>query len=84
MSLLQFCKTERQKAVISRVENGVSQRDIAKELGTSRSTIVSHLETVRGYAARQGYSPEHDYTHPAPQGFTIKGCLLYTSDAADE
>ena len=80
MSLLQFCKTERQKAVISRVENGISQRDIAKELGTSRSTIVSHLETVRGYAARQGYSPEHDYVHPVPDGFTVKGVSTYYND----
>ena len=79
MSLLQFCKTERQKAIISRVENGVSQRVIAKELGLARSTVVSHLDTVKNYAAKQGYSPDHDYTHPVPDGFTVKGVsTLYT------
>lgn len=80
MSLLQFCKTERQKAVISRVEQGASQRDIAKELGLARSTVISHLQTVKGYAARQGYSPQHDYTHAVPDGFTVKGVSTYYND----
>ena len=79
MSLLQFCKTERQREVVSRVEEGKSQRDIAAELGLSRGTIRGHLEAVRAVAAKQGYSPEHDYTHPVPDGFTVKGVsTLYT------
>jgi hypothetical protein len=79
MSLVQFCKTERQREVISRVEEGKSQRDIAKELGLGRGTIRGHLEAVRAVAAKQGYSPEHDYTHPVPDGFTVKGVsTLYT------
>ena len=77
MSLLQFCKTERQKAIISRVENGVSQRVIAKELGLARSTVVSHLDTVKNYAAKQGYSPDHDYTHPVPTNFSVTGVSSY-------
>lgn len=79
MSLLQFCKTERQKEVISRVEEGKSQREIARELDLSRGTIRGHLEAVKAIAAKQGYSPEHDYTHPVPDGFTVKGVsTLYT------
>jgi hypothetical protein len=79
MSLLQFCKTERQKEIISRVEEGKSQREIAKELKISRSTVVTHLETVKLSAAKKGYSPEHDYTHPVPDGFKIRGVsTLYT------
>ena len=80
MSLLQFCKTERQREVISRGEEGISQRAIAKELGIAKSTIVSHLEAVKGHATRQGYSPEHDYTHPVPDGFTVKGVSTYYND----
>ena len=77
VSLLQFCKTERQKAVISRVENGKSQREIAKELKISRSTVVNHLETVKLSAAKKGYSPEHDYVHAVPDGFSVKGVSTY-------
>ncbi len=79
MSLMQFCKTERQKEIISRVEEGKSQREIAKELKISRSTVVTHFETVKLSAAKKGYSPEHDYTHPVPDGFKIRGVsTLYT------
>ena len=79
MSLLQFCKTERQKEIISRVEEGKSQREIAKELKISRSTVVTHFEAVKLSAAKKGYSPEHDYTHPVPDGFKIRGVsTLYT------
>jgi hypothetical protein len=80
MSLLQFCKTERQKAVVSRVEKGESQRVIAKELGLSRSTVQDHWSKVKAKAALQGYSPEHDYTHPVPDGFTVKGVSTYYND----
>ena len=54
MSLLQFCKTERQKAVVSRVEQGASQRDIAKELGLTRSTVVSHLANSKRLRRQAG------------------------------
>ena len=80
MSLLQFCKTERQREVVSRVEEGKSQREIAADLGLSRGTIRGHLEAVRAVAAKQGYSPEHDYTHPVPDGFTVKGVSTLYAD----
>lgn len=77
MSLIEFCKTERQKEVISRVEAGMSQRDIATDLGVSRGTVVTHIETVKRVAAKQGYSPEHDYVHTVPDGYTVKGVSTY-------
>ena len=80
MSLMQFCRTERQRAIISRVEEGKSQRVIASELGIGRGTVRGHLEAVRSTAARQGYSPSHDYTHPVPDGFTVKGVSTYYND----
>ena len=80
MSLLDFCKTERQKAVVSRVEKGMSQRAIAKDLGITKSTIAGHIDAVKGYAVKQGYSPEHDYTHPVPDGFIVKGVSTYYND----
>ena len=85
MSLMQFCKTERQRDVVSRVEEGKSQREIAKELDLGRGTVRGHLEAVRAVAAKQGYSPEHDYTHPVPDGFTVRGvstCTLTGSPLA--
>jgi len=79
MSLLQFCTTERQREVASRVDKGMSAREIGMDLGISRTTVRDHLKAVQKKASLQGYSPEHDYTHPVPDGFTVKGVsTLYT------
>lgn len=80
MSLIQFCKTERQKVIVSRVEQGVSQRAIAKELGLSRSTVQDHWERVKAKAATQGWSPQHDMVHTVPDGFNVKGVSTYYND----
>ena len=77
MSLMEFCKTERQKAVMSRVEAGMSQRDIANELDIARSTVQSHIDTINRRALKQGYSPKHDYVHAVPDGYTVKGVSTY-------
>ena len=50
MSLLQFCTTERQREVASRVEQGMSVREIGIELGINRTTVRDHLKAVKNTA----------------------------------
>lgn len=80
MSLLDFCNTDKQRAVIELVEQGISQRDIAKRLGLGRGTVVGHIEAVKKSAARRGYSPNHDYRHPVPEGYVVKGVSTYYNE----
>ena len=80
MSLLQFCTTERQREVASRVEKGMSVRQIGVDLGIDRTTVRDHLKAVRNRASAQGYSPEHDMTHTVPTGFHIKGISTLYND----
>jgi len=80
MSLLDFCTTERQKEVISRVEQGKGYGAIGKELGVDKFTVRDHYRAVKRKAAKQGYSPEHNYTHPVPDGFIVKGVSTYYND----
>jgi len=76
--LLRFCSTEKQEEVITlHVVKGLSQTDTASELGISRSTVRDHLRAVRGKAAVQGYSPEHDWHNPVPDGHKIKGVSTF-------
>ena len=77
MSLLDFCTTERQREVISRVEQGKGYGAIGKELGVDKYTVRGHVKAVKKRAAKQGYSPEHDYTHPVPDDFIVKGVSTY-------
>lgn len=76
--LLQFCTTAKQhECVRLSVVEGLSQYEIGRKLDMSRSTVRDHLKTVRDKAARRGYSPDHDWFHPVPDGHKIKGVSTF-------
>ena len=76
--LLEFCSTEKQEQVITlHIVKGLSQTDTARELGMSRSTVRDHLRAVRVKAGVRGYSPEHDWNNPVPDGHKIKGVSTF-------
>lgn len=80
--LLEFCSTEKQYNVIylTTVE-GLSQRDIAQKLDMSRSAVRDHISAVKEKAARRGYSPNHDWKNPVPDGHKIKGVSTFYDEA---
>jgi len=49
-----------------------SHRALAKMLGVSRGSISGSLKSLRKRAAAQGFSPEHNFTQPVPDGFKLK------------
>jgi hypothetical protein len=62
------------------------RRAVEKRLGIDLpSMLVSKNSIARGHSeamldALQGYAPEHDMTHPVPDGFTVGGVsTLYTT-----
>ena len=76
--LLQFCTTEKQLTVIrmSAIE-GLSQYEIGKRLNMSRSAVRDHIKAVKDKAARRGYSTNHDWKNPVPDGHKIKGVSTF-------
>ena len=53
----------------------------ATALGVDRKVMSKSLHRLIRSAARQGYAPAQDQTHPVPQGQSIKGVsTLYNSD----
>ena len=76
--LLEFCDTEKQREVIKLTQvEGMSQRDAGKHLNLSRSAVRDHIHTVRFNAKKRGYSPEHDWHRPVPDGHKIKGVSTF-------
>jgi hypothetical protein len=49
----------------------------AKELNVHRKTIHQAIDRLKKRAAMGGYSPEHDMTHPVPDGFKVRGVSTY-------
>ena len=79
--LLQFCTTEKQKKVIDLTEvQGLSQYDASKLLDMARSTVRDHIRTVKNRAIARGYSPDHDWINPVPDGHKIRGVSTFYNE----
>jgi len=74
-ALLPFTVTDIQQAIVEAlINNPTLDRDaIAALVGTSPRSLRRHLKAVKDAAAIQGYSPDHDMTHPAPPSHVVKG-----------
>jgi len=56
-------------------------RAVSRELGVHHATVSRSLKALRAHAARQGFAPEADLTHPVPAPFSVKGVsTLYDSE----
>lgn len=74
--LIEFA-TVRQLEIIEAIEQHGSERAAAKALGVSRGTVNGAMLGLKRRAAAQGYSPDHDMTKTAPDGFKVKGVSTY-------
>lgn len=80
-ALRPYAETERQREILDALKSAGSTRKAAKLLGLNARNLHASIARMRKYAARQGYSPAHQMTHPAPAGFTVKGVsTLYGPD----
>jgi len=78
--LLEFA-TDRQKQVLEAIWQTGSLRGAARQLGIVPSAVHKARRAVLARAAMQGYAPDHDMTHPAPEPFAVKGTsTLYAED----
>lgn len=50
-----------------------SLRAVAREFGVAKSGVQERFKRLAG----KGYSPEHDMTHPVPDGFTVNGVTTH-------
>lgn len=73
--------TDRQWEYVAAVEECGSKRAAASALGVHVRTLQRSLDSLKKKAAQGGYSPAHDMTHTAPDGFSVKGVsTLYNQD----
>ena len=83
-SLLPFCKSQAQADKIQAMAQYGSQRKAADFLGLSPNAIFQSIQIVERNSVTRGWSPEHDMTHIAPEGFSVKGTsTLYDSKTGE-
>lgn len=71
--LLNFVKNAAQRRIVQACVTHGSQAAAAAALGTSPSNVSGVMSRVKRYAKEQGYSPEHDMLHAAPETHYVKG-----------
>lgn len=74
--LYKYC-TPRQKQVLEAIERFGSAKAAATELGMNIGGASETYVAVKRKAAKFGYSPEHDFTRPVPDGYIAKGVSTY-------
>lgn len=75
-SLKQFA-TPRQCQIIDAVISHGSQAKAATALGINHRGLERTLKRAKEQAARQGWSPQHDYVHSVPDTHIVKGVSTF-------
>jgi hypothetical protein len=61
--------------------DGLSTQEIMQKLNVGRSYVTSAKTKAKQLAAKRGYDPQYDLTHPTADGFFVKGVsTLYGDD----
>jgi hypothetical protein len=69
--------TVRDLEYLEALEKYGSIRQVAIQLNVDRRSVRKSLDRLKKRAAMGGYSPEHDMTHPVPDGFKVRGVSTY-------
>jgi hypothetical protein len=69
--------TERQIEYLDAYEKYGSFKKASEALGVNQRTMERSIARAKVVAAKRGYAPEHDMTHPAAPGFSVSGTSTY-------
>lgn len=75
--------TEAQSRYIEAVQAHGTKEKAADVLDVNIRTVYRAIAAVKRKASKQGFSPDHDMVHTAPDGYSVKGVsTLYDQDGA--
>ena len=71
----------RQYEICELAASGLSNNEIVEKLCVPKCVVTSAKSKARKLAAKRGYAPDNDMTHPTADGFFVKGVsTLYGDD----
>lgn len=82
--LLNYCETERERTIVTRLIAGEAAKDISESLGINRGGASGTYRRVAKRAALKGYAPNSGINHPVAEGFELRGYSHFTKTAAGE
>lgn len=79
--LYQFCMSDNQRSIVNLVyEKNLTLTNAAKELKVDPGNLRRAHQSLMLRAAKSGYSPDHDWNHPVPDGHKIKGVSTFYNE----
>ncbi len=79
--LTKFCLSENQRLLVEEhFVKGKRVVDIVREFHVGERVLRKAKQSLLARAAKQGYSPDHHWTHPVPDGHKVKGVSTYYND----
>lgn len=79
-NLYQYVTTDTQRKYLDLLKDHESVRSAELALGLGKDTIGHVLRRLKARAAKSGWSPEHDLTHPIAPGQLLKGSSTLYKD----
>lgn len=79
-NLTDFCITETERDIVSDYEETKSKGQTAKNLGKDRRQVARTVNRVQDRASLQGYAPDSDMVHTAPDTHFVKGTSTLYKD----
>ena len=76
VGLYDYC-TPRQREILEAIDLHGSAKAASIALGLNKAGASDTYAAVKRRAAKAGYAPEFDMTHPVPNGFVAKGISTY-------
>lgn len=76
--------TERQATRWRAVQEHGSIRAAARALGLNINCVWQSVQGLKAKAAKHGYAPDHDLTHPTAPGFQVKGTSTLYDEAGEK
>lgn len=79
--LLPYVRTDTERTTLDTIIEHGSMTAAAKALGVNRTTVIRSVQQIQARAAVQGWSPDHDMIHTAPDTHVVRGTsTLYGED----
>jgi len=76
-ALMGYANSDRQREVLDACLAAGTVKAAADKLGITERNVYENLSRIRKAAALRGFSPDHDMTRPAPDGYKVKGTSTY-------
>jgi len=81
--LIPYVRTETERTTLDTITEHGSMTAAAKALNVNRTTVIRSVQQIQARAAVQGWSPDHDMVHTAPDTHVVRGTsTLYGDDGA--